>query len=81
MNARRHRDGFSWLKFAAGAGLCLALSGCLEVEQHPTWVRGEYAGKADNQPYRVHFHNDKLAWNAALSDRTLHQNEYNRMSP
>jgi hypothetical protein len=74
-------DPRCWWRLGAAAALCLALTGCLEVKQHPAWVRGAYAGKADNQPYRVHFHNDKLAWNAALSDRTQHQNDYNRMKP
>ena len=32
------------------------LTGCLEVEQHPNWVKGQYAGKKDNRPFGVHSH-------------------------
>ena len=63
---------------AAAAAL---LSGCLEVDQHPVWVKGAFAGKQDNLPYQVHFHNDKLAWSAKVQDRTLKQNEYLRAHP
>jgi hypothetical protein len=63
------------------AGLCALLGGCLEVDQHPVWVKGEIAGKPDNLPYQVRFHNDKLAWSAAIQDRTLKQNEYIRANP
>jgi hypothetical protein len=33
-----------WLA-ALALPLTLTLSGCLEVDQHPNWVRGQYAGK------------------------------------
>ncbi|WP_136416359.1 hypothetical protein [Herbaspirillum sp. ST 5-3] len=56
----------------------LLLTGCLEVEQHPTWIDGKYDGKADNLPPQANFHNDRLAWYAAISNRNLRQNEYNR---
>jgi hypothetical protein len=56
----------------------LLLSGCLEVEQHPLWVHGEYDGKPDNLPHQVHFHNDRLAWSAAIADRNRLQNEYDK---
>ena len=59
----------------------LALSGCLEVEQHPKWVKGEYAGKKDPRHYQTLFHNDKLSWNAAIVNRNNQQNEYNRANP
>ena len=39
------------------------------------------AGKRDNRSAQIKYHNDKLAWNAALSDRTQRQNEYNRANP
>lgn len=68
-------------RLAALAALTALLSGCLEVEQHPAWVDGQIAGKRDNLPYQVLFHNDKLAWSAAIQDRTLKQNEYNRAKP
>ena len=63
------------------AGLCALLGGCLEVDQYPVWMKGEIAGKPDNLPYQVRFHNDKLAWSAAIQDRTLKQNEYIRAKP
>jgi len=58
--------------------LPLLLCGCLEVQQHPGWVRGQYNGKQDNLPQQAKFHNDRLAWNAAITDRNHLQNEYNR---
>lgn len=61
--------------------LPLLLCGCLEVEQHPPWRDGQYAGKRDQQPYQVRFHNDRLAWSAALADRARGQNEYLRSRP
>ena len=69
------------LKIIAAGVLAMLLSGCLEVEQHPAWVNGQYAGKPDNRSSQRSFHNDKMAWNAAISNRALHQNEYNRGSP
>jgi hypothetical protein len=69
------------LKYALAGLLAVLLSGCLEVDQHPGWVGGEYAGKRDNRSAQASFHNDKLAWSAAISDRTQHQNEYNRANP
>jgi hypothetical protein len=59
--------------------LALSLSACLEVEQHPPWLHGYYDGKPDNMPFQRNFHNDRLAWNAAIDNRNRHQNEYNRM--
>jgi hypothetical protein len=63
------------------AALPLLLAGCLEVDQHPEWRRGEYAGKEDNRPYQVRFHNDRLSWWAHIQDRNNKQNEYNRANP
>jgi hypothetical protein len=57
------------------------LAGCLEVDQHPNWVRGQYAGKTDNRQFEVHFHNDKLSWWGTIHNRNMHQNEYNRANP
>ncbi|MBD8530062.1 MULTISPECIES: hypothetical protein [unclassified Massilia] len=65
----------------AALPLALALSGCLEVEQHPKWLKGEYAGKQDPRHYQTLFHNDKLSWNAAIVNRNNQQNEYNRANP
>jgi len=59
----------------------LLLAGCLEVDQHPEWIRGEYAGKTDNRHPQSHFHNDRLAWSAAIQNRNQKQNEYNRANP
>ena len=59
----------------------LLLTGCLEVDQHPEWIRGEYAGKEDNRPFQTHFHNDRLAWSATIQNRNQKQNEYNRANP
>ena len=66
------------LKYGLGALLALMLSGCLEVEQHPAYMGGGYAGKQDNRSATARFHGDKMAQNAALSDRARNQNEYNR---
>ena len=57
------------------------LTGCLEVDQHPDWIRGQYAGKTDNRQFEVHFHRDRLAWWGAIQDRNMFQNEYNRANP
>ncbi len=69
------------LRYAAAALMAMLLSGCLEVRQHPGWVDGAYAGKRDNRSAQVKYHNDKMAWSAAISDRTMNQNEYNRANP
>ncbi|GGY87012.1 hypothetical protein ACFFTM_16060 [Pseudoduganella plicata] len=61
--------------------LPLALSGCLEVNQHPAWKKGEYAGKTDNRHFQTRFHNDRLAWMATIMNRNAKQNEYNRANP
>lgn len=69
------------LKFCAALLVPLALSACLEVEQHPAWRNGQYAGKVDNRHPHVLFHNDRLAWSAAIQNRNNFQNEYNRSNP
>lgn len=61
------------------AASLLTLTACsLEVEQHPAWIDGEYNNKKDNLPQQVYFHNDRLAWNAAINNRNHFQNEYVR---
>jgi hypothetical protein len=40
-----------------------------------------YAGKKDDRPALRHFHNDKLSWWGAISNRNMNQNEYNRANP
>ena len=57
------------------------LAGCLEVDQHPPWLHGEYAGKKDDRHYQRRFHNDRLAWWATIENRNGKQNEYNRANP
>jgi hypothetical protein len=69
------------LKRVCIAALPLALCGCLEVNQHPAWLNGGYAGKIDQLPYQQLFHRDRLAWFATISNRNLHQNEYVRAKP
>ncbi|GIZ50247.1 hypothetical protein [Noviherbaspirillum aridicola] len=61
--------------------ILVPLSGCLEVEQHPGWRAGEYDGKPDNLPSQAYYSGDRLAWNAAISNRNHLQNEYERTSP
>lgn len=61
--------------------LATALAGCLEVGQHPAWHDGQYDGKTDALPHQAWFHGDRMAWNAAITDRTLLQNEYRRTEP
>jgi hypothetical protein len=56
----------------------MLLGGCLEVEQHPGWVKGAYDGKPDQLPEQAHFARSRLAWSAAISNRTQLQNEYQR---
>ena len=68
-------------RILAFALMASALSGCLEVEQHPPWVRGYYDGKEDNLQQQTHFHSDRLAWNAAIANRNRRQNEFNRTNP
>ena len=63
------------------ACLPLLLAGCLEVEQHPPWRAGQYDGKPDNLPQHAYFSDDRLAWNAKLTDRNHLQNEYERTVP
>lgn len=59
----------------------LLLAGCLEVEQHPGWSRGDYAGKREPRVAQRHFHGDRLAWNAEVINRNRLQNEYLRTEP
>jgi hypothetical protein len=68
-------------RLLAVAVLPLLLGGCLEIDQYPPWVSGEYDGKEDNLPQRAYFEGDRLAWNAAIANRTQLQNEYRRTHP
>lgn len=69
------------VRFLALLAPLALLAGCLEVDQHPPYVKGMYAGKPDNRQYQVRFHNDKLSWWGAISNRNMYQNEYNRANP
>ncbi len=69
------------LKWIALLPAPLLLAGCLEVDQYPVWRAGAYNGKPDNLAQQAHFHGDKLAWNAAISNRNHLQNEYRRTHP
>ena len=71
----------SMLRLPGTALLALMLAGCLEVEQHPPWREGQYNGKPDDLPQHVYYHNDRLAWNAAITNRNHLQNEYERTQP
>lgn len=63
----------------AALGLATTLlAGCLEVEQHPRWIRGAYDGKPDQRAEHAHFAGSRLSWNAAVANRTQLQNEYQR---
>lgn len=66
------------LVLLAGAAL---LSGCLEVDQHPRWMDGHYRGKADARTPDARFHGDRMAWHAAVADRTTLQDEFTRVGP
>lgn len=69
------------LRLCAAALPLVLLAGCLESDQHPPWIKGEYAGKTDNRQQQVQFHNDKLAWWGRINNRNQLQNEYNRANP
>jgi hypothetical protein len=69
------------IRLLPAALLALLLCGCLEVDQHPPWVHGQYNGKPDNLPHQKNFHNDRLAWMAAITDRNYYQDEYKRSNP
>ena len=63
------------------AALACLLSGCLEVEQHPPYANGAYAGERDNRAADVSFKGDNAAWKTAVDLRNRGQNEYNRVHP
>ena len=69
------------LHCVAASALALLLSGCLEVDQHPAYADGQYAGKKDNRVADSTFKGDNAAWKKAIVARTSTQNEYNRANP
>lgn len=61
------------LVLAAGLGAC-------ERRQVVHYKQGEYQGKPDNLPWENdQFKKDKVAWETAIKDRNLGQNEYRRI--
>lgn len=61
------------------ATLAAGLAGCGEKPQATTYEEGRYQGKADTQPWdAAAFKGDKQAWESAMRQRTLKQNEYQR---
>ncbi|MDB5959765.1 MAG: hypothetical protein JWP59_1059 [Massilia sp.] len=71
----------SKLNCVALAVLGVLLAGCLEVDQHPPYVNGQYAGKRDNRVADTTFRGDNAAWKKAITARASTQNEYNRANP
>ena len=69
------------VRLCAAAMLTLPLCACLEVDQHPPYANGGYAGQQDNRPSQIAFKNDQAAWNSALAARVQSQNEYRRAKP
>ncbi|WP_426193302.1 hypothetical protein [Massilia sp. DWR3-1-1] len=65
----------------AAALLTVSLTGCLEVDQHPAYADGQYAGKRDNRVADTTFRGDNAAWKKAIVERARTQNEYNRANP
>ena len=66
---------------AGAAVLLLLLAGCLEVDQHPAYADGAYAGKKDDLPYQRAFASHEATWRAAQKARNELQNEYRRTKP
>lgn len=63
------------------AALGALLAGCLEVDQHPAYADGQYAGKRDNRVADTSYKGDNAAWKKAIDERAKTQNEYNRANP
>jgi hypothetical protein len=68
------------LRLAGALVVAGMAAGCLEVNQHPPYANGMYAGKKDDLQYQRVFH-DRGAWSAALATRVQGQNEYRRAKP
>ena len=66
------------LRLLAVMALPLSLAACLEVDQHPPYVNGAYAGQPDNQPQQVAFKGDRAAWEKAIAARVQGQDEFRR---
>lgn len=70
----------SLMSMFATAALGLTLAGCSEKPQEMSYEQRSYQGKADAQPWDSPvFKGDKAAWEIAMKNRALGQNEYNRI--
>jgi hypothetical protein len=69
------------LRFAAlVACVALVLGACGERPQVVNYKQGKYQGKPDMPAYQNdQFNSDKSAWNKAVDQRALAQNEYVRL--
>lgn len=68
----------TWLMTAAALPLGL-VAGCGE-KPVTVYKQGKYQGKKDSQPWdNERFKGDKAAWEKAIKDRNLAQNEYARV--
>lgn len=69
----------TWLLATAALPLGLA-AGCGE-RPVTVYKQGKYQGKTDSQPWdNERFKGDKAAWEKAIKDRNMAQNEYARVS-
>jgi hypothetical protein len=58
-----------------------ATAGCGE-QKVTVFKQGQYQGKPDTRPWdNPQFNGDKIAWEKAITERSLGQNEYTRTSP
>ena len=65
--------------FVAALALAL-LAGCGEQPQVARYEQGKYEGKADTRPWDgAAFNGDRTAWELALRNRIVGQNEYKRV--
>jgi hypothetical protein len=57
--------------------LALLLAACGDRTQVTVYKQGQYQGKADTQPWdSASFKGDRVAWDNAIKQRALGQNEY-----
>ena len=69
-----------FLVIGCAALLGLGLAAC-EKSQIVNYKQGKYQGKTDSQPWdNEQFKDDKVAWEKAMKDRNLSQNEYRRVN-
>jgi hypothetical protein len=69
------------LVFAAAVALVGVAAGCGEKPTVTVYKQGQYQGKPDKQPWdNDQFKGDRAAWEKAIKERNLSQNEYVRVS-